>query len=183
MKLVSGRTLREVLREHPGGVDNPNLLFNLLDVVVKMCDALAFAHSRGVVHCDIKPANVMMGDFGEVYLMDWGIARVRGAQPDRASYIPPPNDEEPPSGNTGDAVLGTASYMSPEQAEGNRVLLDARSDVFSVGAVVYDILCGRPPYRGASYDETLLLARAAKPLPPSEVVGEGRVLPSSSASS
>jgi serine/threonine-protein kinase len=120
----------------------------------------------------------MMGDYGEVYLMDWGIARVRGSQPERASYIPPRNDEEegPPS-NTGDAVLGTASYMSPEQAEGNRVLLDARSDVFSVGAVLYDILCGRPPFRGASYDETLHLARAASYVPPSELAGEGRIAP------
>ena len=116
-----------------------------------MCDALAFAHSRGVVHCDIKPANVMIGDFGEVYLMDWGIARVRGSQPEKSSYFPPPSEDEPPSSsqsnNTGDAVLGTASYMSPEQAEGNRVLLDAKSDVFAVGAVLYDILCGSPPYK------------------------------------
>jgi serine/threonine protein kinase len=178
MKLVSGRTLREVIREHPHGVSDPNVLFNLLDVIVKMCDALAFAHSRGVVHCDIKPANVMMGDFGEVYLMDWGIARVRGSQPERASYIPPPNDDDaPPSQTTGDAVLGTASYMSPEQAEGNRVLLDARSDVFAIGAVLYDILCGRPPYRGESYNETLALARAASYVPPSALVGDGRVPP------
>jgi CRP-like cAMP-binding protein/tRNA A-37 threonylcarbamoyl transferase component Bud32 len=178
MKLVSGRTLRDVMRQHPHGVTEPNVLFNLLDVIIKMCDALAFAHSRGVIHCDIKPANVMMGDFGEVYLMDWGIARVRGSHPERASFAPPRNDEdEPPPSNTGDAVLGTASYMSPEQAEGNRVLLDARSDVFSVGAVLYDILCGRPPYRGASYDETLLLARNATYVLPSEHAGEGRVAP------
>ncbi len=182
MKLVSGHTLRDIIRQHPNGVTEPNVLFNLLDVVVKMCDALAFAHSRGVVHCDIKPANVMMGDFGEVYLMDWGIARVRGTQPDRASYVPPRNldDDAPqssPSNNTGDAVLGTASYMSPEQAEGNRVLLDAKSDVFSVGAVLYDILCGRPPYRAPSYDETLALARKVELVPPSALVGEGRISP------
>ncbi len=182
MKLVSGRTLRDVIREYPNGVTEPNVLFNLLDVVVKMCDALAFAHSRGVVHCDIKPANVMMGDFGEVYLMDWGIARVRGTQPDRASYVPPKKEEDvapesSPSHNTGDAVLGTASYMSPEQAEGNRILLDQKSDVFSVGAVLYDILCGRPPYRGGSYDETLALAREVKFVLPSEQAGEGRVPP------
>ncbi len=178
MKMVSGHTLRDVLREHVGGVLDPNAVFNLIDVVVKMCDALAFAHSRGVVHCDIKPSNVMIGDFGEVYLMDWGIARVRGTQPDRASYLPPKSDDAPPSGNTtGDAVLGTASYMSPEQAEGNRVLLDARSDVFAVGAVLYDILCGRPPYRGASYDETLMLARGADYVRPSVIAGDGRVPP------
>jgi serine/threonine-protein kinase len=182
MKLVSGRTLRDVLREHPNGVSNVDVLFNLLDVVVKMCDALAFAHSRGVIHCDIKPANVMMGDFGEVYLMDWGIARVRGAASDGVPSIPPKalapppgwtDDDPPPSTNTGDAVLGTASYMSPEQAAGSRALLDERSDVFSVGAVLYDMLCGRPPYRGESYDETLQLARAAHYVPPSSIVGEG----------
>src|SRR6185295_18519017 len=145
MKLVSGRTLRDIIRAEPNGVTDPNLLFNLLDVIVKMCDALAFAHSRGVVHCDIKPANVMIGDFGEVYLMDWGIARVRGSQPEKSSY------------------------MSPEQAEGNRVLLDSKSDVFSVGAVLYDILCGRPPYKTNSYEETLGLAREAKYEPPSVV--------------
>ena len=177
MKLVSGRTLREVIRAEPNGVTDPNVLYNLLDVIVKMCDALAFAHSRGVVHCDIKPSNVMIGDFGEVYLMDWGIARVRGSQPDRASFVPPANDEAPSSNNTGDAVLGTASYMSPEQAEGNRVLLDSKSDVFSVGAVLYDILCGRPPYRSDSYDQTLLLARAADYQPPSVIAGEGRISP------
>jgi serine/threonine-protein kinase len=181
MKLVSGRTLRDIIRAEPNGVTDPNLLFNLLDVIVKMCDALAFAHSRGVVHCDIKPANVMIGDFGEVYLMDWGIARVRGSQPEKSSYFPPPSEDEPPSStrssNTGDAVLGTASYMSPEQAEGNRVLLDSKSDVFSVGAVLYDILCGRPPYKSQSYDETLGLAREAKYDPPSVVAGEGRISP------
>lgn len=178
MKLVSGRTLRDVIREHPSGVGDANVLFNLLDVIVKMCDALAFAHSRGVVHCDIKPANVMLGDFGEVYLMDWGIARVRGSQPERASYVPPPRDKDaPPSQTTGDAVLGTASYMSPEQAEGNRVLLDARSDVFSVGAVLYDILCGRPPYRGESFNDTLALARAASYVPPSETASASRIAP------
>jgi serine/threonine-protein kinase len=182
MKLVSGRTLRDIIRAEPNGVTDPNLLFNLLDVIVKMCDALAFAHSRGVVHCDIKPANVMIGDFGEVYLMDWGIARVRGSQPEKSSYFPPPSEDAPPpsssqSNNTGDAVLGTASYMSPEQAEGNRVLLDSKSDVFSVGAVLYDILCGRPPYKTGGYEETLALAREAKYDPPSVVAGEGRISP------
>jgi serine/threonine protein kinase len=184
MKLVSGRTLRDVVRSHPTGVTDPHALFNLLDVIVKVCDALAFAHSRGVIHCDIKPANVMLGDYGEVYMMDWGIARLRGVHSDRASsaeglreQAAEDEEEAPPSGNTGDAVLGTASYMSPEQAEGNRLALDARADVFSVGAVLYDILTGRPPYRGQSFDETLALARSAVYVPPSSLVGEGRVPP------
>ena len=186
MKLVDGRTMKDLIRALDEGPLDPNVLFNLLDVVIKVCDALAFAHARGVVHCDVKPANVMVGDFGEVYLMDWGIARLQGqSRKDAQAELPaaarksgePEEEEEvdPPSGHTGDAVLGTASYMSPEQAEGNRFLLDARSDVFSVGAILYEILTRRPPYRGESHGETLELARTGNYAKPSELVGESRV--------
>ncbi len=189
MKLVEGRTLKDQIRDHGGGGKpadygplEANALFNMLDVVVKICDALAFAHARQVIHCDIKPANVMVGDFGEVYLMDWGIARLQGSggPADRSSQpdIDPNADEPaPPSGETGDAVLGTANYMSPEQAEGSRFLLDPRSDIFSVGAMIYEILTGRPPYRGESHGETIELARTATFTPPSAVVGGARVPP------
>ncbi|CAN5136059.1 hypothetical protein BH09MYX1_BH09MYX1_13810 [soil metagenome] len=182
MKLVEGRTLKDLIREVGDAPLEPNALFNMLDVVVKVCDALAFAHARAVIHCDIKPANVMVGDFGEVYLMDWGIARLQGSgsPSDRASQpeIDPTADEpQPPSGETGDAVLGTASYMSPEQAEGSRFLLDARSDIFSVGAMIYEILTGRPPYKAESHGETIELARSASFKPPSAVVGDSRVPP------
>ena len=184
MKLVEGRTLKDLIRElgEPTGPIEANTLFNLLDVVVKVCDALSFAHARAVIHCDIKPANVMVGDFGEVYLMDWGIARLQGSggPADRSSQPeidPNADDAEPPSGNTGDAVLGTASYMSPEQAEGSRFLLDARSDVFSVGAMLYEILTGRPPYRGESHGDTLELARNATYARPSALTTGARVPP------
>ncbi|HEX7604545.1 MAG TPA: cyclic nucleotide-binding domain-containing protein [Polyangiaceae bacterium] len=179
MKLVDGRTMKDIIRALEDGPMDPNVLFNLLDVVIKVCDALAFAHARGVVHCDVKPANVMVGDFGEVYLMDWGIARLQGpARKDSSAKIPIEGEEEeadPPSGHTGDAVLGTASYMSPEQAQGNRFLLDARSDVFSVGAIIYEILARRPPYRGESHGETLELARNGTYARPRDLVGESRV--------
>jgi CRP-like cAMP-binding protein/tRNA A-37 threonylcarbamoyl transferase component Bud32 len=180
MKLVDGRTMKDLIRALEDGPLDPNVLFNLLDVVIKVCDALAFAHARGVVHCDVKPANVMVGDFGEVYLMDWGIARLQGPpRRDSSAKIPLAGEEEeeedPPSGHTGDAVLGTASYMSPEQAQGNRFLLDARSDVFSVGAIIYEILTRRPPYRGDSHGETLELARTGTYARPRDLVGEARV--------
>lgn len=180
MKLVDGRTLKDLIRSLDEGPLDPNVLFNLLDVVIKVCDALAFAHARGVVHCDVKPANVMVGDFGEVYLMDWGIARLQGPpRKDSAASLPPDGqeaeEEDPPSGHTGDSVLGTASYMSPEQAEGNRFLLDARSDVFSVGAILYEILTRRPPYKGDSHGETLELARTGTYARPRDLVGESRV--------
>ncbi len=181
MKLVEGRTLKDLIKALPEGAIDPHVLFNLLDVVVKVCDALAFAHSRGVVHCDIKPANVMVGDFGEVYLMDWGIARLQGSGADRASMPDAGEAAQAPapgeSGHTGDAVLGTAAYMSPEQAEGSRFMLDARSDVFSVGALLYEILVRRPPYRAESHEETLALARTAGYVRPSEAAGEARVPP------
>jgi serine/threonine-protein kinase len=184
MKLVDGRTMKDLIRALEDGPLDPNVLFNLLDVVIKVCDALAFAHARGVIHCDVKPANVMVGDFGEVYLMDWGIARLQGparkeSSPDLSPAVgadgQPEEEEDPPSGHTGDAILGTASYMSPEQAEGNRFLLDARSDVFSVGAIIYEILTRRPPYRGETHGETLELARTGNYARPRELVGESRV--------
>ena len=186
MKLVQGRTLKDAIRALPEGALPPEELFNFIDVIVKVCDALAFAHSRGIVHCDVKSANVMVGDFGQVYLMDWGIARplhaaARGSSPDlsavarQVSKTQP--DSEPITDATGDAVLGTAAYMSPEQAQGKRFLLDARADVFSTGAILYEMLTRQPPYRGESREETLELAREARFHKPSEVVGEQAVPP------
>ncbi len=172
MKMVEGLSLRDVIRSLPEGPLETSALWNLLDVAIKVMDALSFAHSRGVLHCDVKPANVMVGDFGEVYLMDWGIARLVS---NTAGTIPPPSlhGTPPASGQapieTNDAVIGTASYMSPEQASGNRSSLDARSDVFLVGAVLYEIIARRPPFLSTSFDETLKCALECKPEPLSQV--------------
>ncbi len=181
MKLVQGRTLKDAIRALPEGPIDPLELLNFLDVIVKVCDALAFAHSRGIVHCDVKSANVMVGDFGQVYLMDWGIARPlhgppRGSSPDLSvlddDETSPKKEGEPTTDATGDSVLGTAAYMSPEQAQGKRFLLDARADVFSTGAILYELLTRLPPYRGESRDETLELAREARFHKPSEIAGD-----------
>jgi serine/threonine-protein kinase len=93
-----------------------------------VCDAVAFAHSRGVIHCDLKPDNVMVGSFGQVYVMDWGLAIVLA-------------EDKRPAGRT---VAGTPAFMSPEQALGRP--LDERTDVFGLGAVLYAILTGRAPF-------------------------------------
>ena len=162
MKLVHGQTMRSLIRElRPGAIDPP-VLFGLLDAATRVCDALSFAHSRGVLHCDVKADNVMVGDFGQVYLMDWGVAR-------------PLNGEEGEDG--AGAVIGTASYMAPEQARGLRSQLDARSDVFLMGALLYEIVTRRPPYRTGFQDKALALAAEAHYQKPSEVVGEGVVAP------
>ncbi len=188
MKWVEGGTLADLLRELPRGPLETATLYALLDIVTKVCDALSFAHSRGVLHCDVKPSNVMVGEFGEVYLMDWGIARLLASE--RAADVPPnpptlallargqtPTPRQNPGSATDDAVLGTPCYMSPEQARGERATLDVRSDVFLIGSLLYEILARRPPYASLDRAETLKLALAGVFPPPREVAPEADVPP------
>lgn len=186
MKLVEGQTLAALIRALPRGVLDTATLYTLLDVVAKVCDALAFAHSRGVLHCDVKPANVMVGEFGQVFLMDWGIARLMW--PD-AGPRPAPTQEDAPSPRepsraqaeprhgptTDNSVIGTPCYMSPEQARGDRKKLDVRSDVFLIGAMLYEVLTHRPPYVSSDRNETLALAAAGVFPSPRKIVGQTAV--------
>jgi serine/threonine-protein kinase len=149
MKLVEGRTFKEwvqVLPERPLG---PEALADLVETVIRLCDALAFAHSRGVIHADIKPDNVMVGNFGAVYLMDWGLARVHAGSSTRTS--------EALSSSASESVGGSPSYMAPEQARGEAV--DERTDIFAIGALLYYALCGHAPFEGKSATEVLAKAR------------------------
>lgn len=179
MKLVDGQTLSALIRALPRGPLDSATLYALLEIIIKVCDALAFAHSRGVIHCDIKASNVMVGEFGQVYLMDWGIARLvasevePGSVPDFSKAPVPPLR---PSA-TDNSVIGTPCYMSPEQARGDRGTLDARSDVFLLGAMLYEILTRRPPYATKDRNETLALAAAGTFPPPRRVAGEVAVAP------
>ena len=169
MKLVEGRTLADLSATLPRGVGDTATLYLLLDVVARVCDALAFAHSKGVLHCDIKPANVMVGEFGQVFLMDWGIAKIIATE----EAITPSRRPRPGSPSmTDDTIIGTAAYMSPEQARGNRQLLDARSDVFLIGALLYEILTQRPPYLSRDRVETILLAQAGIVKSPRQIAGD-----------
>ncbi len=150
MKLIRGRTLSELLKERGSG---PSAW---LDEFEAVCHAVGYAHSRGVIHRDLKPANVMVGAFGEVQVMDWGLAKVLNStefdsledrDPDppavtRSGFTPP---EPTRTGST----KGTPAYMSPEQARGDTRQIGERSDVFSLGAVLLTLLTGRPPYSGA----------------------------------
>lgn len=163
MKLVEGRTLLDWVRSFGEGFPARSELLDILDVIIKVCDALAFAHSRGVLHCDVKPANVMVGEFGQVYLMDWGVARLLEEERSR------------PDEDDSDNVVGTPTHMSPEQARGAR--LDERSDVFAVGALLYHVLTGRPPFRGDSHVQVLAQAFLCRYPAIDEVRGEGVVPP------
>lgn len=162
MKMVEGRTLRSWIGDLPetGPIERGELL-DILDVVIKVCDALAFAHSRGILHCDVKAANVMVGEFGQVYLMDWGVARLLEEERNRDAV----DNEE--------YVVGTPAHMPPEQARG--APLDERADIFAVGALLYNVLTRRPPYRGDSGVQVLAQAFLARYPLPDEVMGSGVV--------
>jgi eukaryotic-like serine/threonine-protein kinase len=145
MKRIEGDTLADWIARAGRQAGFSEALSEMMAAFLKVCEAVAFAHSRGVLHCDIKPGNILVGPFGQVYLVDWGLAIVG---PTRAL----PN-EMPPLVVAGDANLdagggpcGTPSFMSPEQAMGARDRFDERTDVFGLGAVLYNILTAVPPY-------------------------------------
>jgi serine/threonine-protein kinase len=157
MKLVKGQTLASLLAERRTVADNRG---RLLAIFESVCQTVAYAHSKGVLHRDLKPANVMVGAFGEVQVVDWGLAKVlrRGGVADekRAKETVHTIIETVRSGPRGSAssgsdsmigsVMGTPAYMSPEQAQGEVEMLDERADVFSLGAMLCETLTGRPPY-------------------------------------
>jgi serine/threonine-protein kinase len=171
MKLIKGRTLDELLRGRPDPAADRG---RSLAAFEQACQAVAYAHSRRVIHRDLKPANVMVGAFGEVQVMDWGLAKVLGDRPESAPPHPPDSDEhlatEIRSGRDTDegsetqagSVLGTPAFMAPEQAVGAVDQVDARSDVFGLGAILAVILTGKPPYVGADAEGTRVLAARGK---------------------
>jgi tetratricopeptide (TPR) repeat protein/tRNA A-37 threonylcarbamoyl transferase component Bud32 len=161
MRRVPGRNLREALREFHAGAGRPRrddpAFRGLLGRFVAACNAVAYAHEQGVVHRDLKPANVMVGEYGESVVIDWGLALVRG----RAE---PATDEGPGLSIDGQTeagrVAGTPAYVAPEQARGDGPAIDARTDVFGLGAILYELLTGRPPHQAATAEEAWAAARA-----------------------
>jgi serine/threonine-protein kinase len=171
MKLVQGRTLADLFHERASPSDN---LPHILGIFEAVCQTVAFAHSRRVIHRDLKPLNIMVGAFGEVQVMDWGLAKVlrapltpslsqgqRSAPGDPLpSGVAAKQAEGEPSARTQPgSVLGTPAYMAPEQASGEVARLDQRCDVFGLGAILCELLTGKPPYWGNG--EIEVLSRAA----------------------
>lgn len=151
MKLVAGKTLSSILSARNKPAEHRS---RLLTVFAQQCQTIAYAHSRGIIHRDLKPENVMVGEFGEVQVMDWGIATsVRTGVPERVSRVDHEgrNDSLLDSSSIHDTrfgvIVGTPAYMPPEQAAGRR---DTQTDVFSLGAILCEILTGQPPYVAAS---------------------------------
>lgn len=181
MKFLDGETLADVISKHramPEGETKRQSLRRILQRYLDICNTLAFSHENGIIHRDLKPANVMVGQFGETVVLDWGLARRIEFRPSKQLVVgqeqtqtkasngelkEPKTDEaldsfsqfSPTSMTMQGTILGTAAYMAPEQAKGNISQLDRRSDVFSLGVILYEILSGKSPFRGDTLHDTI----------------------------
>jgi len=155
MKFLRGATLRGAIAAHHRSPSESSQreLRRLLSSFTGICNAVAYAHSRGVVHRDLKPDNVMLGDFGELILLDWGLAKIL-SEPRPEESRPVVAEQDPIKTRRG-SIMGTPAYMAPEQARGDSGDVGVRTDVYGLGAILFEILTGRPPHAGDDSEQTL----------------------------
>jgi serine/threonine-protein kinase len=173
MRFVRGRTLSEAIHAYHEargrGVDDRVALRDLLMAFVAVCNAVGYAHSRGVIHRDLKGANVVLGDFGEVMVLDWGLAKLAGHPESAAAWPRIPDREQGHDETREGQILGTPAYMAPEQADGRLGEIDARTDIYGLGAILYEILAGQPPFVASKLTELLEQVRERPAEPPSRL--------------
>jgi len=174
---IQGSSLRDAIRRfhkaegEPGrdpgrsAIEFRELLGRFIDV----CETIAYAHSRGVIHRDLKPGNIMLGPYGETLVVDWGVAKALG----RSEPRPSPEERSGASSSTSDSsqtepgsVLGTPAYMSPEQAQGDLNAVGPHSDIYSLGSTLYSLLTGRPPYQAENAGALLAAVQRGRFAPP-----------------
>jgi serine/threonine protein kinase/tetratricopeptide (TPR) repeat protein len=176
MRLIRGGTLADNCarfhKERASGNDDPLAFRSLLTAFVSVCQAVGYSHSRGVIHRDLKGQNVVVGDFGEVFVLDWGLAKVvgdgrseEGAEDRIDANIRVESGLETADGQ----LMGTPAYMPPEQARGEIAKVNHLSDVYSLGAILYEILAGRPPFQGSTTAELLRRLINGQLIPPRTV--------------
>jgi len=171
MSLVEGQSLEQWFK--PSALVDYNTVVEFLEIIIKVCDALDFAHARGVLHCDLKPANIMVGEFGQVYLMDWGGSKVADTGESEAAGATQVRDALPemPRDSDETIVFGTPAYIAPERARGDGG--DARSDVFSLGATIYEFIQGRAPFEHPDFTVSIHRAQKCVYRPLDETTHEG----------
>jgi serine/threonine-protein kinase len=172
MRFVRGRTLSAASRAYHArraqGKADPLEFVALLTAFAAVCNAIGFAHSRGVLHRDLKGDNIILGDFGEVIVLDWGLAKLVGQQEELQTDISWTDSQDAGLTIQGE-VVGTPAYMAPEQAEGRLDQIDQRTDIFGLGAIFYEILTGQPPFVGTNTLEVIKKAVQGTPAPARQV--------------
>jgi len=173
MRFVKGRTLTEAARQyHQSRTTGSAGLFafvSLLSAFMTVCHTIAYAHSRGVIHRDLKGENVVVGDFGEVVVLDWGLAKLIDRPEGEADHIPIAVDDITGSGLTVyGQTIGTPAYMAPEQASGLLSEIGCHTDIYGLGAILYEILTGRAPFSGVDTFDVLRKVREDPPIGPHE---------------
>jgi len=170
MKLVRGKTFQEAIKEHhalPAKDSNEPASFrDLVRRFASVCQTMSFAHDKGIIHRDLKPANIMLGEHGETLVMDWGLAKPY-SEPDDGTLgdLAAEKLSDRPDMTAAGKIVGTPAYMSPEQAAGDQRLVGPQSDVYSLGAILYQILTGQLPYTGKSSLEIVQKVLNEEPQP------------------
>ncbi len=182
MKVIEGQSLQDVLRARSAGDRRTLTDYNrdrLMTVMRRVCQGVAFAHERRIVHRDLKPANILLGDFGEVCIVDLGLARCLEPDPSDMADVEEARELAQADGRVTrvGSVIGTPYYMSPEQAMGLQDLVDDRSDIYGLGAILYHVLTHRPPFSGRKVNEVLAKVRRGNARPPSQTAPDQAIAP------